>query len=73
MNNTDNLVVNMIAEDIEKGLTENKTYTFALNVPRLKGLLSNYLQNKGYTFKVEDNTGFNGEYSRVQTRYIISL
>ena len=71
--NPDLTVVNGIIKDMQEELKTNNTYIMALNIPRLKSLINEQLKNKGYSFKVEDNTGFNGEYSRVQTRYIISL
>lgn len=70
---SDHIVVNGIIKDMQEELKTNNIYTMALNMPRLKGLINEQLKNKGYSFKVEDSTGFNGEYSRVQTRYTISI
>lgn len=69
----DYIVVDEIIEDAQEELKSTNTYIIALNIPRLKGLLNEQLKNKGYNFIAEDNTGFDGEYSRVQTRYTISL
>ncbi len=69
----DYIVIDEIVKDVQEELKTDNTYTMALNIPRLRDLLNEQLKSKGYSFKVEDNTGFDGEYSRVQTRYTITV
>lgn len=68
----DGIILRDIIEDIDNGLKNSKSYVFALNVPRLKDLLGECIKNKGYSFTIEDNTGFYGDYSS-QTRYTVTI